>query len=176
MLATLMLAQGTPMLNAGDEIGNSQGGNNNAYCQDNPTGWLDWAGADRGLVRLVGQLAELRRQEPLLRHGRWFACGPGRAGDASLSWSTPAGTAMQLHDWQEPTGMAFACHIVANDPAAASILLLFNPGAAPQPFTLPPGAWKLLLDSSGSLPPTHASAASAHLTAPSRSLLVLRSH
>jgi isoamylase len=176
MLATLMLAQGTPMLNAGDEIGNSQGGNNNAYCQDNPTGWLDWTSADAGLVRFVGQLAELRRQEPLLRHGRCFKSGPGRPGDASLDWTTPAGTPMQAHDWQEPAALAFACCIVAHDAAAAAILLLFNPASTPQPFTLPPGAWKLLLESSGSLPPTHASAASAHLTAPSRSLLVLRSH
>jgi pullulanase/glycogen debranching enzyme len=77
MLATLLLAQGTPMLNAGDEIGNSQGGNNNAYCQDNPTGWLDWPHADMGLSRFVGELLALRRAQPLLRHDDWSAASRG---------------------------------------------------------------------------------------------------
>ena len=173
MLASLMLAQGTPMLNAGDEIGNSQGGNNNAYCQDNPTGWLDWANADAGLTRYVAELAALRRSEPLLHHGRWFCAAPGSPGDASLTWLTPLGTEMHVHDWHEPGCLAFACRIRAHDDHAHSLLLLFNPDPAPQPFTLPPGAWTLRLDSSGSLPPAHAAAASAHLTAPPRSLLVL---
>jgi isoamylase len=171
MLATLMLAQGTPMINAGDELGNSQGGNNNAYCQDNPTGWLDWAAADAGLARFVGELSALRRQQPLLRHGRCFA-----AGDASLTWLTPSGREMHVQDWHQPGCLPFACCLRAHEPGAAAILLLFNPDAAPHPFTLPQGSWELLLDSSGSLPPTHASAASAHLTAPGRSLLVLRAH
>jgi glycogen operon protein len=175
MLASLLLAQGTPMLNAGDEIGNSQGGNNNAYCQDNPTGWLDWPQADVGLARFVGELAALRRQEPLLRHGRWFRSPPGAPGDAFVTWHTPVGNEMHVHDWHEPGCLAFACRIRAHDTHAASLLLLFNPDIAPQPFTLPPGAWQLRLDSSGSLPPTHASAASGHLTAPARSLVVLRS-
>jgi len=175
MLATLMLAQGTPMLNAGDELGNSQGGNNNAYCQDNATGWLGWATADAGLTRLVGELAALRREEPLLHHDRWFCQPPGAPGDAFLTWLTPVGGEMHVHDWHEPGCLAFACRIRAHDPRVPSLLLLFNPDAGPQRFTLPPGAWQLRLDSSGSLPPTHASAASGHLTAPSRSLLVLRS-
>ena len=63
MLATLMLAQGTPMLCAGDEIGNSQQGNNNAYCQDNATAWLDWTAADTGLAAYVARLAALRIRE-----------------------------------------------------------------------------------------------------------------
>lgn len=175
MLATLMLAQGTPMLNAGDELGNSQGGNNNAYCQDNPIGWLDWPGADARLTRFVGELAALRREEPLLHHDRWFCQPPGTPGDAFLTWLTPVGSEMHVHDWHEPGCLAFACRIRAHDPRVPSLLLLFNPDVAPQPFTLPSGAWQLRLDSSGSLPPTHASAASGHLTAPPRSLLVLRS-
>ncbi len=175
MLATLMLAQGTPMLNAGDELGNTQGGNNNAYCQDNPTGWLQWAEADAGLARFVGELAALRRQEPLLRHDRWFAAPPGRPGDASLTWYTPVGSEMHVHDWHEAGCLAFACRIRAHEPGRHGLLLLFNPDPAPQPFTLPAGPWTLVLDSSGSLPPHHATAVSAHLTAPARSLLVLRS-
>ena len=176
MLATLMLAQGTPMINAGDELGNSQGGNNNAYCQDNPIGWLDWGAADAGLVRFVGQVAALRRSEPLLRHGRWFTAADAGPGEVSLAWLAPAGQEMQVQDWHEPGSLPFACCLRAHGPGGAAILLLFNPDAAPRAFTLPGGRWELLLDSSGSLPPTHASAASAHLTAPGRSLLVLRGH
>jgi hypothetical protein len=73
MMATLLLAQGTPMLCAGDEIGNSQGGNNNAYCQDNPTGWLDWAQADPPSCSSPPKRARCAAAEPLLHHGRWFA-------------------------------------------------------------------------------------------------------
>ena len=79
LLATTLLAQGTPMLCAGDEIGNSQGGNNNAYCQDNPTTWLNWTEADGRTTELVAQLLALRAQEPLLRHPRWFASGSAEA-------------------------------------------------------------------------------------------------
>jgi isoamylase len=175
MLATLMLAQGTPMLNAGDELANTQGGNNNAYCQDNPNGWLGWAEADAGLTRFVGELSALRREEPLLHHDRWFCQPPGGPGDAFLTWLTPVGSEMNVNDWHEPGCLAFACHIRAHDPRVSALLLLFNPDKAPQPFTLPHGAWQLRLDSSGSLPPNHATAASGHLTAPARSLLLLRS-
>ncbi|MEK8031588.1 glycogen debranching protein GlgX [Ideonella sp. DXS29W] len=174
MLATLMLAQGTPMLNAGDELANSQHGNNNAYCQDNPTGWLGWDSADASLAAFVGELAALRREEPLLHHQRWFSPPPGGPGDASITWLTPVGSEMHVHDWHEPGCLAFACRLRAHDPRVPSLLLLFNPDAAPQPFTLPPGAWRLRLDSSGSLPQNHATAATGHLTAPARSVLLLR--
>jgi hypothetical protein len=83
---------------------------------------------------------------------------------------------MCTQDWHESGCLPFSCRLQSHDPARAAILLLFNPDAKPQAFTLPAGAWQLLLDSSASLPPTHASAASDHLTAPARSLLVLRSH
>lgn len=72
LLATLFCAQGTPQLLAGDEMGHSQQGNNNAYCQDNPTTWLDWAGTDTGLTRFVAGLATLRRTYPGLRSHLWF--------------------------------------------------------------------------------------------------------
>lgn len=179
MLATLLLAQGTPMLNAGDEIGNSQGGNNNAYCQDNPTGWLDWPEADTGLARYVGGLTALRRAEPLLHHGRWF-CSPhgreARPGDASITWHTPLGGEMHVHDWHEPGCLAFACRIRSHDEHQPSLVLLFNPDPSPQPFSLPPGPWALRLDSSGHLAlPALAHPTSGLVTAPGRSLLVLKS-
>ncbi|MDP1045402.1 glycogen debranching enzyme, partial [Klebsiella pneumoniae] len=73
-------------------------GNNNAYCQDNPTTWLNWDQADTRLTELVAQLLALRAQEPLLRHPAWFASGPG---DASIAWYAPSGHEMTPHDWHD---------------------------------------------------------------------------
>jgi glycogen operon protein len=184
MLATLLLAQGTPLLGAGDEIGNSQGGNNNAYCQDNPTGWLDWARADGQLLAFVQQLLAVRRAEPALRHGRWFRQAPCAPGERSLSWLTPAGHEMQVRDWHDGGQHAFACRIdaapsdakqmPAAQPGCCHLLLVFNPEVAPQPFTLPPGHWRVALDSAGELSTGHRLAADRTLAVPAHALVVLR--
>ena len=175
MLASLLLAQGTPMLNAGDEIANSQGGNNNAYCQDNATGWLDWAAADADLAAFVAQLLRLRREHALLHHGRWFVPPPGGPGDASVAWFTPGGAEMQVHDWHEGGSAAFACQLRCPDGRAQALALVFNPEAQPLPFTLANGAWQLLLDSSGELTsPQFDQAVGLPLNVPARSLLLLR--
>ena len=181
MLATLLLAQGTPLLNAGDEIGNSQQGNNNAYCQDNATGWLDWAHADRELLAFVQQVLALRRGEPALRHDRWFQHAPCAPGERSLAWLAPAGHAMQVHDWHDSGQHAFACRIDAapkppHDPAQGCehLLIAFNPEVQPQPFTLPPGRWQVALDSSGELADGHRADAHQPLAVPAHALVVLR--
>jgi glycogen operon protein len=100
LLATLFLAQGVPMLLSGDEIGRSQRGNNNAYCQDNEISWLDWPAADAGLLAYCQQLIAFRRAHPVMHRRRWFL---GRAihGDTSpdLQWFTPEGTPMSDVDW-----------------------------------------------------------------------------
>ena len=118
MLATTLLAQGTPMLAAGDEFGNSQQGNNNAWCQDGPTGWLDWAHADTGLADFTAATLALRRAEPALHHDRWFAPTTGAPGECSLRWLAPAGHDMRVNDWNANTEHAFAC-LIAQGPAAA---------------------------------------------------------
>ncbi|MBV8503759.1 MAG: glycogen debranching protein GlgX [Paucibacter sp.] len=156
MLATLLLAQGTPMLCAGDEIGNSQQGNNNAYCQDNATSWLDWCAADAGTLALVQALLALRREEPLLRPARWMT-------DASIVWVTPHGHAMHAHDWHAHGSLAFGAKLESR------LMLVFNPEPHEVAFHLQ-GRWQLLLDSSGRLAP----ASLNQLHAPARSLLVLR--
>jgi glycogen operon protein len=173
MLATLLLAQGTPMLNAGDEIGNSQGGNNNAYCQDNAIGWLNWDQADQALAAFVGELLRLRREHALLHHGRWFA-GPGcgAAGDACISWYSPSGHEMQVHDWHHGGEHGFAC--LLSSAGQPSLSIVFNPDAEARRFSLAPGAWRLLLDSSGELPAQDL-APGQGLQVPARSLLLLRS-
>jgi glycogen operon protein len=158
LLATLFLAQGVPMLLAGDEIGNSQDGNNNAYAQDNATGWVTWAGADTGLAAFVARLAALRRAHPVLRQRR-FLHGRPRAGDGlrDVIWRLPDGREPGETDWhdaglrclglelREAAGTA-AAENGAAAPAEA-VLAVFNAAAGGRlvlPETAP--AWRLILD------------------------------
>jgi glycogen operon protein len=197
LLATLLLAQGTPMLCAGDEIGHTQGGNNNAYCQDNETTWLDWARADTALADFVARVLALRCSEGALRHARWFHPPPAAPGERVLAWHSPEGPAMRLEDWHDPTRHAFACHIdaAADDDGAAGargerhLWIGFNPGPEPCPFALPPAggatpgappgpaaapAWDLALDSSGVLPEGPLPPGATTLVVPAQALVVLR--
>ena len=182
LLATLLLAQGTPMLLAGDEFGNSQQGNNNAYNQDNPTGWLDWAHADPALIAFVQRVLALRRAEPALHHERWFQHVPAAPGERSVVWLAPSGHDMQVHDWHDGGQHAFACRIDAsprpldgkgngNGEGCRHLLIAFNPEPAPAAFTLPPGDWQVALDSSDALPPI---VPHKPLAVPARTLIVLR--
>jgi glycogen operon protein len=179
LLATLLLAQGTPMLLAGDEFANSQGGNNNAYNQDNPTAWLDWAHADRELAAFVQSVLLLRRAEPALRHAHWFAHSPAPAGERSIVWLAPSGHDMQVHDWHDAAQHAFACRIDASPQNGQTapgsgcrhLLIAFNPESAATPFTLPAGDWQIALDSSGELTAVRAG---KPLAVPAHSLIVLR--
>ena len=175
MLATLLLAQGTPMLCAGDELGNSQGGNNNAYCQDNPTTWLAWeqAAASDSLQALVAELLALRRQEPLLHHGRWFAPSPGDSGDACLNWFNPGGHQMQQHDWHDSGNHAFGAQLRAATASQPRLMLIFNPEPQTRAFTLHHGPWQLLFDSSRELQ-LALIAESSPFIVPARALLLLR--
>jgi len=197
VVATLLLAQGTPMLNAGDEIGNSQQGNNNAYCQDNPVGWINWPAGTSAtsatstattFKKFVAEVIALRKAEPSLHYDRWFtphAAGQGdrkhaAGGDErSLVWFTPAGGEMQMHDWHDGGQHAFACRIDAfeeNSPVGSrQLMLLFNPETAPTAFALNHHDWALALDSSGEMAPDQPLPATADLTVAAHSLMVLRS-
>jgi glycogen operon protein len=107
-LATLLLSAGVPMLLAGDELGRSQLGNNNAYCQDNELSWLAWpydrrdpAGSDPMLPTLVRGLVDLRRRSPVLCRTTFFRGGPSAPGDlADISWFRPDGREMTSADWR----------------------------------------------------------------------------
>jgi glycogen operon protein len=177
LLATLLLAQGTPMLLAGDEFGNSQQGNNNAYNQDNPTGWLDWAHFDSELFAFGQRVLALRREEPALRHAHWFQHVPAAPGERSVVWLAPSGHDMQVHDWHDGTQHAFACRIDASPKnhgeagGCRHLLIAFNPEAAATPFVLPAGRWEIALDSSQSLTGVTPHRA---LAVPAHSLVVLR--
>ncbi|MBC7907251.1 MAG: glycogen debranching protein GlgX [Rhodospirillaceae bacterium] len=103
MLATLFLSQGVPMLLAGDEFARSQGGNNNAYCQDNDIGWIDWNNIDAGTLEFVRALIKLRREHPVFRRPRFFD-GRRMPGSAlkDITWVTPEGREMSQADWTLP--------------------------------------------------------------------------
>ncbi|HET9968766.1 MAG TPA: glycogen debranching protein GlgX, partial [Streptosporangiaceae bacterium] len=107
MLATLLLSFGIPMLLAGDEMGRSQQGNNNAYCQDNEITWLDWMAQDAGLLAFTRRLIALRQAHPVFRRNRFLA-----GADASdLRWFTPAGTEMTEAAWPDPNALAIALYL-----------------------------------------------------------------
>lgn len=130
MLATLFLSQGTPMLLAGDEFANSQQGNNNAYCQDNDIGWLNWDHADLDLQDFVAMLSEFRQNHPCLRQTR-FLHGATRPGDdlPDVEWTNFEGEPLE---WRDP-GLANLCltlrcstdapHYAQNDDA---VFIAFN--------------------------------------------------
>ena len=176
LLASLMLAQGVPLLLAGDEFGNSQGGNNNAYCQDNPIGWVDWSalsGSEEDMTSFVSKLTELRRRFPQIRARRWVQ---GRRPDGSFGvlWLTPHATEMTEQDWNFPEGRFLSYVLGPVEKADAPLYVVLN--AAPQTieFTLPTLApysrWTPCLETSSQLGGELTSGAKAH--APPRSILV----
>ncbi len=97
---TLLLSQGVPMILAGDEIGRTQSGNNNAYCQDNEISWIDWSHGDRDLLDFVRRVAALRHRHPVFRRRRWFQGKPLHgAGASDIAWFSPSGEEMSEADW-----------------------------------------------------------------------------
>jgi isoamylase len=166
-LATLFLSQGIPMLLGGDEIGRTQGGNNNAYCQDNEISWYDWERLDEDLLAFTRALVRLRREHPIFHRRGWFL---GRAihGEAQdIGWFRPDGREMAEEDWQ--SGFAKSLGVYLNGEAIASLdprgerivdasfYVLFNAHHEPLAFRLPDGAWEgewvKVLDTAVGAPP-----------------------
>ena len=147
MLATLFLSQGTPMLLAGDEIGNSQGGNNNAYCQDNETGWINWARPDRALSDFVARLSAFRRDHPTVRQSHFLHSRRRPSdGERDVIWTDFKG---QPLEWRDP-GLSRFC-LIKRHSAETSVteddrdvvLIAFNRSGKRAQVTLPaapPGA------------------------------------
>lgn len=154
LLATLFLSQGVPMILAGDEIGNSQGGNNNAYAQDNGTGWVDWQAPDHALAGFVARLAQLRAAHPVLRQRR-FLHGRCRAADglADVIWRRADGQVPGPEDWHDPAfrclGVELRMAAESAEARAPAVFAVFNTGPAQRlhlPDTVP--CWRLVLDTS----------------------------
>ncbi|HEX9932766.1 MAG TPA: glycogen debranching protein GlgX, partial [Allosphingosinicella sp.] len=139
LLATLILARGTPMLAMGAELGHSQRGNNNCYAQDNELSWLDWERADRSSIAFAGKLAALRRKHPLLRRDKVLE-------DAEVAWLTPEGRPMTPADWDAADAGSLAMVLEGEGERLA---LLFHRGRGPSRFRLPASRWRILVDSGG---------------------------
>jgi len=167
-LATLFLSQGVPMLLGGDEMGRSQKGNNNGYCQDSELSWFDWSLVEKNedLVALVSWLAQLRREHPVFRHARWFT-GPEAAdpSSADIAWFSADGTQMDDHDWHSDAGVLGVLlngeGIQARGPMGEhieddSFFMLFNGDPDPASFAVPDAAWGerwiRMLDTANALP------------------------
>ncbi|EEO28243.1 glycogen debranching protein GlgX [Oxalobacter paraformigenes] len=150
LLATLFFSQGTPMLVAGDEFGQTQNGNNNPYCQDNELTWLNWEETDMGLLEFVRRLIELRKTYPALRQNKWFS--PDHTDFAStgtgVRWLSPTGGDKLGSSWSNKRLFSMGILIRASD-SPRSCLILLNASVQSIIFRLPPGRWKVLSDSSG---------------------------
>ncbi|MFQ5693049.1 MAG: glycogen debranching enzyme GlgX, partial [Nitrospinota bacterium] len=158
-LATLAFSQGVPMLSHGDEVGRTQRGNNNAYCQDNEITWVDWAldAWQNDLLSFTARVFAIRRKHPALRRRRFFRGHPvNEDGDKDLAWIRPDGAEMTEQDWADPENGLLG--MLINGEAADEVdergrpvggdvlLLLVNAGGRSRDFTLPamraPGRWK----------------------------------
>jgi len=177
-LACLMLAQGVPHVLAGDEVGNSQAGNNNAYCQDNEIGWTDWSGLGRegeDMSGLIARLTALRRRFPQIRTSRWLE---GRRPDGSYGvlWLTPEGADMAEEDWNFPEGRFLSYVLASTEPGGEPVFIVLNATPEPIALKLPSlpqhSRWTCLLNTAVETAEPEGFASGADLTAPPRSVLV----
>jgi len=168
-LATLLLSQGIPMLSAGDEVGRTQRGNNNAYCQDNAVSWFPWPLSPVALRRLDGvrRLIRLRLTEPVL-HRRTFFQGRHIHGSdvKDLTWLAPGGKEMTAEEWHDGGGRCVGLRLAGDAIeemddrgeriAGDTLLVLLNAHPYPAPFVLPAergeARWRLVLDTGGREP------------------------
>jgi isoamylase len=178
LLASLLLAQGVPLLLAGDEVGNSQSGNNNSYCQDNALGWVDWSALghhDDDMTALIAELTALRRRFPQLRGPRW-AGGRRSDGSRDVVWLTPQAHEMEEHDWSYPNGHFLAYVLGPAERGGAPLYIVLNAASETVTFTLPafPGCsqWALRFSTSADAQEKAALAPGLRMRAPACSVLV----
>ena len=163
-LTTLLLSLGTPMLSHGDELGRTQNGNNNVYCQDNELAWMDWKQLEENasLHEFTRRLIDIRRRHPVFRRRRFLAGGPlgSDVRDRDIAWLVPEGTLMTQDDWDFAFGKALMVYLngdAITEPDRRgqpitddSFILMFNAHHEDIEFTLPPrflGAkWQLVVD------------------------------
>jgi len=153
LLLTLLASRGTPMLAMGDELGRSQQGNNNAYCQDGPIAWLDWSRADAGLAAFAARLVALRAAHPALSADRYLTGRPlDDSGIADVEWRTADGEEMQDGHWTRDRQLVAAFYAPADGDAPADrVVAVLNADDAATEVVLPdtrPGfAWRVAADS-----------------------------
>ncbi|MEM1439585.1 MAG: glycogen debranching protein GlgX [Pseudomonadota bacterium] len=179
LLATLFLAQGTPMLLAGDEFGRTQQGNNNAYAQDNPISWVDWEAVDADFLDAVRELIALRRRSPLLRQaGYRHGASANASGIPNIDWLAPDSRPLEGIDWHHAQALTMLLVATENDhpqsPYDEALAVLMNPTGCDVPFALPDiadtGAWELAFSSN----PDQVGPEAGELTLIDRSFVCMR--
>jgi glycogen operon protein len=191
LLATLLLSQGIPMLLSGDEIGRTQGGNNNAYCQDNETSWFAWAAIDQDLLAFTRRLTALRREHYTFRRRRWFQGRSLRGiGVSDIGWLRPDGSTMSDEDWQNGFAKSLGVFISGKGITGRGrrgehhedddFYLVLNAHSEPVDFRLPGGVrfgrWRRVLDTSDAVPQEDERTvpAGSEVSALARSLILFR--
>jgi glycogen operon protein len=163
------------MLLHGDELGRTQQGNNNAYCQDNELSWVDWSSTDDQLLAFTSRVIALRAAHPVFRRRRFFTGQSNADGEPDIAWLRPDGEVMASEDWSKPTVRALAVFLNGSSITELSprgeqieddsFLMLLNPGPEPVDFTLPKGpfgeAWVPVLDTADEVAPKGVAAAVA---------------
>jgi glycogen operon protein len=151
MIATLMLSQGVPMLLGGDELGNSQQGNNNAYCQDNEIGWIDWGGLDDPFLNFCKGVIAFRKAHPALRQEGFLTGEAAEDGSVEIAWYKPDGTFVDDAAWADGDLRALGLFVSksVNGEGPDQAFLVFNAGADCR-VTLPTvngiAEWRRVLD------------------------------
>jgi isoamylase len=150
LLTTLFLSQGIPMLVAGDEMGRTQQGNNNAYCQDNEISWVNWEKADRQLQEFTRQLIELRNKHQVFSRRRWFKGQPIK-GVEDIAWFLPQGSEMTEEHWNNDFAKSLAVYLNGQgihpvDPKGEhitdnSFYIMFNAHYEPLDYVIPPSKY-----------------------------------
>ncbi len=173
LLATTLLAQGTPMLASGDELGHTQRGNNNPYCQDNQITWIDWEKADRSLIEFTAHVIALRRRLMPLGN-RWYTGLSNAQGRDDLAWLRRSGQPFTAEQWTARGSRILGAFIGSPGGGGRPLLLLVNAREFDATFQLPAGRWSGRLDTTQpdgcwrtAIP------ADGLLTLPSRSLALL---
>jgi glycogen operon protein len=190
LVATVLLSQGCPMLVAGDDIGRTQGGNNNAYCQDNEISWLDWANVDEGLFDFTRRLIALRADQPVLRRQRFFAGQVGRGQRRKdVVWLDDLGNEMNEEEWDDSSRRSLAMLLNGDEIPdhtadgqqirGDTLLVILHSHHVDMEWHLPPGwgdRWEVLVDTASPDPrdPARVVDAAEPLLVTARSLLVLR--
>jgi len=171
---------------AGDELGRSQGGNNNAYCQDNELSWINWSSIDEPLLAFARWMIALRHDHPVFRRRRWFQGRPIR-GTLDIGWFKPDGESMTDEDWD--VGYARSLGVFLNGTGIQShdergslitddsFLLLFNAHTGGVRWTIPAeysAAWRLVLDTRRRQPEERPREVDGRITTSARSVVILQ--
>ncbi|HEY8319522.1 MAG TPA: glycogen debranching protein GlgX [Amnibacterium sp.] len=193
-LGTLLLSQGVPMILHGDELGRTQGGNNNSYAQDSEISWVHWDQADQPLIEFTAAVSRLRREHPIFRRGRYFTGRPAKREEGApkpdIMWLRPDGTEMQSEDWDSGFGKAVGVYLngegIRDRDARgeritdSDFLLYFNAAEGAVKCKLPArsfnAAWDVVVDTGGRNVDQGALKAGKTLTVDARSLVVLQAH